>query len=119
VEAASIVVIALAVLVGGRNVLIEIAQFPVVALFVLTALGFLEILVLRRDVDLGGGSARFRITRDAAFIAATIAAIAFVYAPARWSIGAAIAGLEFALVLELLVRLVPNSRPAAPNENPK
>ena len=119
VEAASIIVIALAVLVGGRNVLIEIAHFRVLALFVLTALGFLEMLVLRRDVDLGGGSARFRITRDAAFIAATIAAIAFVYAPARWSIGAAVAGLEFALILELLVRIVPNSQPAAPNGNPE
>ncbi len=52
-------------------------------------------------------------------IAATIAAIAFVYAPARWSIGAAVAGLEFALILELLVRIVPTSQPAAPNGNPE
>jgi hypothetical protein len=109
VEAASIIVIALAVLVGGKNVLSEIARFPVVALTVLATLGILEVVALRRDVALGGGPARFRVTRDAAFIAATIAAIAFVYAPARWSIGTAIAGLEFALVLELLARMVPNS----------
>ena len=108
VEAAFIAVIAVAVLFGGRSVLVEIARFGGLAAGVLVALAFIQTLAMRRNFAAGGSLARVRITRDAAFIAATIAAIAFVYAPARWSIGAAIAGLEFALILELTARFAPS-----------
>jgi len=117
VEAALVAIIALAVLLGGKNVLVEISHFPVVALFMLTALGLLEAFALRRNIAQGGQAARFRVTRDVAFIAAIVAAMAFVFAPARWSIGAAIAGLEFGLILELLVRLNPVA--AAGDAEPK
>jgi len=112
VEAAFILIIALAILVGGKNVLVEIAHFPVPALFALFALGVLEALALRRTITLGGPGARFGVTRDVAFIAAILAAMAFVYLPARWSIGSAIAALEFALILELLGRLNPHPAPS-------
>jgi hypothetical protein len=107
VEAGFIVIIALAILVGGRNVLVEISRFPIVALFALVALALLELFALRRNVALGGSQARLRVTRDVAFIAAILAAAAFVSAPARWSIGAAIAAVEFGIVLELLARVNP------------
>jgi hypothetical protein len=104
VEGVLIGIIALTILLGGKNVLVEIAHFPAAALFVLLALGALEMFALRRTIALGGPAARFRVSRDVAFIAAIVCAMAFVYAPARWSIGAAIAALEFALVLEFLDR---------------
>jgi len=107
VEAGFILIIALAVLVGGREVLVEISRFPVVALFALLVLGSLEALALRRDIAQAGTQARIRISRDVAFLAAIVAAAAFVFAPARWSIGSAVAAVEFGLVLELLGRVNP------------
>jgi hypothetical protein len=111
-EAAFILIIALAILVGGRNVLVEIAHFPGPALAALLILAVLMLFALRRTIALGGPAARVQVSRDVAFIAAILAAMAFVYAPARWSIGSAIAAVEFALVLELLARLNPQHAPS-------
>jgi hypothetical protein len=112
VEAAFILIIALLILIGGKNVLVEITSFPTPALIVLFALGVLEIFALRRTIALGGPSARFLVTRDVAFIAAIASAMLFVYTHYRGAIGSAIAALEFALVLELLGRFNPHAAPA-------
>lgn len=112
VEAAFIAAIALAVLIGGRSLLVEIARFGVPAALVLVAIGFAQTLALRRNFAAGGPLAGVRATRDVAFIAALIAAIAFVLVPARWSIGTCIVALEIALVLELMARFTPSPPPA-------
>lgn len=113
VEAIFVAVIALAVLFGGRSLLVEIARFGVPAAAVLGALAFAQTFAMRRNFLAGGPLARIRAARDVAFIAATIAAVAFVLAPARWSIGASVAALEIALVVELTARFAPSSPPAA------
>lgn len=106
-EAVFIAAIAFAILVGGRSLLAEIAQFrgPAAAalLLIAAALSF----GLRRNAAPRAPAARLRATRDATFLVAILAALAFVYAPARWASGASVAALEFALALELLVRLAP------------
>jgi hypothetical protein len=113
IEAAFIAVIALAVLLGGRSLLVEIALFGVPAAVLLAILGVAQTLAMRRNFAAGGPLAGVRATRDVAFIAATIAAVAFVLAPARWSIGTCIVALEIALVLELMARFTPSPPPAA------
>ena len=108
-EASFIGVIAVAILIGGRNLLVEIAQFHAISFIVLLAIGAALLRNLGRNMAPRTPLGRFLATRDIAFAAALIAALAFVFSPARWSLGACIAALEFGLVLELLARLAPDS----------
>lgn len=108
-EATFIGIIAIAILIGGRSLLVEIAQFHAIAFIVLLAIGAALLRNLGRNMAPRTPLGRFRATRDIAFAAAVITALAFVFSPARWSMGACIAALEFALVLELLGRLAPDS----------
>jgi hypothetical protein len=110
-EATFIGVIAIAILVGGRSLLYEIAQFHAIAFVVLLAIGAALLRNLGRNMAPRTSLGRFMATRDIAFLAALIAALAFVFSPARWSMGACIAALEFALVLELVTRLAPDPAP--------
>jgi hypothetical protein len=108
IEIASIVVIALAILIGGRSLLVSMSAFPQAGVAILTILGIAQLLALRRDRLTAGPQGRLHATRDIAFLAAVVGAIAFVASPARWSIGASIAAVEFGLALELLTRLAPS-----------
>jgi hypothetical protein len=109
VEAACIIVIAIAVLVGGSSLLLEIGHFRAPASFALAFLAIVQLIAVRRNALAGGPHAQVRASRDVAFLAAIVAALIFVWSPARWSLGACIAGVEFGLVLELLARLVPEA----------
>jgi len=115
VETLSIAVMALALLVGGRALLVQIAGFHGATITVLLAIGVALVLAFRRSFSAGGPLARLASARDAAFLAAIGAAIAFVVAPARWSLGATIVGIE----IGLLARLVPPAeQPAPPSLKP-
>ncbi len=102
-------IIALAILVGGRSLLYQIAGSPFHPLAILLLAGILVALVLsmRRTIAAGGELARLRASRDIAFMASLAASIAFVASPARWAFGAAIAAAEFGLILEIISRLAP------------
>lgn len=104
VEAASLAAIALAVLVGGSALLEQIAALHGLAVSLLAVLAIAIIYAFRRNFRRGGGQARIAATRDTAFLAAIAAAIAFVIAPARWSLGSAIVATEIGLIIELLTR---------------
>lgn len=104
--------VALAVLLGGGSLLTEIARHRTPASIVLAILVLTQIYVLRRIVAAGGPNAGIESSRSIAFIAATIAALFFVAAPARWSAGACIVAVEFGFVLELLGRLAPRDAQA-------
>ncbi len=108
-EVVFLAVIALAILVGGRTLLYQIAGSPfhILALMLLIAIGISLVLGLRRGIAAGGELARLRASRDIAFLAALAGAIAFVISPARWAFGACIAALEFGLILEIISRLAP------------
>jgi hypothetical protein len=108
-EIASIIVIALAVLLGGSSLLAEIGHFRTPATFALAFLAVVQFAAVRRNALAGGPHAQVRASRDVAFLAAIIAALVFVWSPARWSLGACIAGVEFGLAMELLARLVPDA----------
>jgi hypothetical protein len=107
VEGAFLVVIMLAILVGGRSWILDVAQFHGIAVGVLGTIALFVVYAFRRSFLAGGPLARLHATRDAAFLAALAAAIAFVLWPARWSLGATIAGAEFALIVELFSRFAP------------
>jgi len=109
VEGIFIVIIMLAVLVGGRSWILDIAQFHGLAIAALGTIGVFLIYAFRRSYLAGGPLVRLHATRDAAFLAAIAAGIAFVASPARWSLGATVVATEFALIVELLSRfaLVP------------
>jgi len=109
VEAGSLLVIALVVLFGGARLLVAASQFPAAAFLVLALLGILQVVALRRNRARRGPLASLTSARDIAFLAAILTAGAFVLGPARWSLGACVAALEFGLALELLARFVPQT----------
>jgi hypothetical protein len=100
-----------AFLIGGRAWISNIAQFHGIAISMLVIVGVVVIYAFRRNFLAGGPMARLTAARDTAFLAAIAAAIAFVASPARWSIGATVAAVEFGLLVELLTRI----RPARPS----
>jgi acyl CoA:acetate/3-ketoacid CoA transferase beta subunit len=106
-EAVFLGVMALAVIVGGRFLVVQIALFGGLSVSVLGALAIVLVYAFRRNYLAGGPLARVHATRDAAFLAAIAAAIAFVISPARWSLGATVVALEVAIVVELLSRFGP------------
>lgn len=106
-EAAAIVAIMLALLVGGRAWVYDVAQFHGIAISVLGIIAVVVVYAFRRNYLAGGPLVRLHAARDGAFLAAIAAAIAFVVAPARWSLGATIVALELGLVVELLARCLP------------
>jgi hypothetical protein len=106
-EAGLLVLMILAVGIGGTAWLADIAKFHGIAIAVLGTLAIVVIYGFRRSYLAGGPLARLHATRDAAFLAAIAAAIAFVALPARWALGATVVGVEFALVVELFARFTP------------
>ncbi len=108
VEAASVVVIAIAILLGGNYLLVTIARFNPLSALALLALAVSLTFAMVRSLRAGGPLVRLRASRDIAFLAGILTALAFVLHPARWALGAAIAGVEFGLVLELLARFAPS-----------
>ena len=106
-ESVVIVLVMLAFLVGGRSWIVEIAQFHGLAIAVLGTIALVVVYGFRRSYLAGGPLARLHATRDAAFLAAIAATIAFVAMPARWALGAAVVGVEFALIVELMSRFAP------------
>ena len=111
IEAAFIALIALAVLVGGRSLLLNLATFHGVAVSALGAIAIFIIYAFRRSFLAGGPLARIHAARDTAFLAAIVGAIAFILWPQRWSLGATIVALEIALIVELMSRVVDPVRP--------
>lgn len=107
IEMLSVILIAVAVLLGGRAFLADLAQQQGVVQSVLLFLLFAQGAALRRNFAQGGVQVRVRVTRDVAFIAAIILAFAVVTVPQRWSIGATIVAVELGLALEVLSRIAP------------
>jgi hypothetical protein len=108
-EVSSIAAIMLVLLFGGRAWIVDVAQFHGVAVSVLALVGVVIVYAFRRNYLAGGPLVRTHASRDAAFLAAIVSAIAFVIWPAKWSLGATISAAEFGLVIELLTRLRPAS----------
>ena len=106
-EAVFLIVMAVAVLVGGRALVLQIAQFHGLTVSVLGVVAIVLVYAFRRNYLAGGPLVRIHATRDTAFLAAIAAAIAFVIAPARWSLGATVVALEVAIVVEFLSRIAP------------
>lgn len=101
-EIVFLAVMALAILVGGQFLLFAIARFHGLAVAVLGVLAMLTVYAFRRNFLAGGPHARIHAARDGAFLAAIVAAIAFVLAEAKWSLGATIVAVEVALAVEML-----------------
>lgn len=110
IETISVVLIAAVVLTGGQYLLGALVTHHVAATFVLMPMVPMQWLALRRNYAQGGPSVRIRAARDVAFLVSMIFALTLVSWPHRWSIGATIATLEFAFVLDLLERLAPTDK---------
>jgi hypothetical protein len=107
IETISVVLTAVAVLTGGQFLLGALVTHHVAATLVLMPMVPMQVLALRRNHAQGGPSARIRAARDVAFLVSMIFALTLVSWPHSWSIGATIASLEFAFVLDLLERFAP------------
>ena len=103
-ETGSLVLIGVAVMLGGGALLAELSRLRPSAVIGLVVVGVALLAGLTRGLALRGPAARLRVSRDVAFVASVISAIAFVASPARWSLGASIAAFEFGIVLELFGR---------------
>jgi hypothetical protein len=110
VETLSVILIAVAILFGGRFLLFGIAQHHGFSLVILAVLFVLQSATVRRNRARGGPLVQLRATRDVAFLATIILTFLVVLSPQRWSIGATIAALEFALVIDILSRFTPVPR---------
>jgi hypothetical protein len=108
-EIACLGLVMLAVLVGGQTWMLNVAHSPFhgIAIAILGTIAVILLYAFRRSFLAGGPLARVHATRDAAFLAAIGAAMAYVAAPAHWSLGAAIVAVEFGLIVELMSRFSP------------
>ncbi len=113
IEVAFLAIMALAVLIGGRSLLVQIAAFKGLAVSVLVIIGIFIIYAFRQNYRAGKPGARIAATRDTAFLATIGVSIAFILAPARWALGAAVVGFEIGLIVEMIARLAP---PIATND---
>ena len=118
VENASIIIIAAAVLLFGRPLIANLAHLGYASALGLLLVGVLQFGALRRNVAAGGPRAGIRSSRDVAFLAAIVFALVAVFVPARWVPGAAMAMLEFALILEVLARIAFPDTPQATSPAP-
>jgi len=107
IEVAFLAVMAVAVLIGGRSLLVQIAAFKGLAVSVLVIIGILIIYAFRQNYRAGRPGARLAATRDTAFLATIGVSIAFVVSPARWALGAAVVGFEIGLIVEMIARFAP------------
>ncbi|HEV3157744.1 MAG TPA: hypothetical protein VGZ00_10400 [Candidatus Baltobacteraceae bacterium] len=110
VEILSLLLIAVAIGVGGKSLLLHVAHFRTIALVVLAALALIQFAALRRGVGPARGTS-ISLNRDVVFIAAIVLAFVYVTVPARWSSGACIVAIEFGLALELLGKFAPSIPP--------
>ncbi len=101
-EIACLAIMAFAILLGGQFLLLAIAKFHGLAISVLGALAIFVVYAFRRNFLAGGPQARIHAARDGAFLAAIAAAISFIVAEAKWSLGATIVAVEVAIVVEVL-----------------
>jgi hypothetical protein len=113
VEIAATIVIAVAVLFGGRGLLLALARFPTVSLGLVAAIVVVQLLALRRSAGDRSERGRLLVTRDITYLAGSLLALIAVAVPQRWSIGACIVAAEFALVLDLFARFSEPTEPAA------
>ena len=104
VEIASVAAIALAILVGGQALLANLARFPFASASLLAVVAVLAVASLWRERRLGT-LIPVRAARDSGFVAAAVLALLYVLSPQRWSLGAAVAMVEFALALELVAMI--------------
>lgn len=107
-ELVSTVVIALCVIVGGRAVLATCALFAGPASMLLFVLALVQGAALVRSVRRKTPVARIEASRNITALVAELFAIVAVLTQASWSVGATIAAVEFALILEVM-RLLANS----------
>jgi hypothetical protein len=119
IEVAFLAIMALAVLVGGKSLLVQIAAFKGLAVSVLVIIGIFIIYAFRQNYRPSKPEARLAATRDAAFLATIGVAVAFIVGPPSWWRalgGAAVVGFEIGIVVEILARFAPP--PGAAGDRP-
>jgi hypothetical protein len=110
VEAVFLAIIALVILFFGAGLLSTVAAFKGVAVSVLLVLAVLIVYAFRMNYRASRAGARLAATRDTAFLAAIIAAIAYITTHAHWALGATVVGTEVGVIVEFLTRLAPPGR---------
>jgi hypothetical protein len=113
VELGASAAIALALLAGGRQLLLQLADFPLAACLLLVGIAASQVAGLRRRMRADTPDARLLVTRDLTFLGAGLLAIVVVLFRARWALGSSLVCAEFALVLDIVGRLsTPFTQPA-------
>ncbi len=100
-----VIVIAVAIAAGGRSLLFSLSHNALIAGLWIAALAAFLLTGVRRRRSLGASPVV--LTRDVTFVVAALLSIVYIASPARWSSGATIAALEFALILEMLTLVLP------------
>lgn len=104
-EAASLVVMAVVLALGGRALLAQLHAYAPAAV-VLIGFGLLAFSIAIRRSYRAGSADRLGVTVKIAYVTGLALALAAVAFPARWSVGASIAALELALAFDVFTRFV-------------
>ena len=104
VEGLALVAIGLAATFAARPLFAELRLFEPAALVPL-GLGVLGVCVSLRRVMSATQTPRVAVSVRASYLTALLLTILAVLVPARWSIGAAIAMIDIAIVFDLLTRI--------------
>jgi hypothetical protein len=110
VESGALIVTALLLLVGGRQLLAQLTQFPAAASFALVVIAGATSLGIRRHMRSVASDARLLVTRDLTYIAAVAFGLAAVVTRTHWAFGSCIVATEFALVLDIVGRFAPTMK---------
>jgi len=99
---------------GGRAILMTLTHFAEIACLMLFAIACVQGLRLVRSLREREADSRLAASRDMTAMLAALFAVVAVAAHPSWSIGATIAAVEFALVLELMRLVTPIDAPSLP-----
>jgi len=106
VEIVSLLVIAFAVAIGGRALLLMMMRFRLPSIVVLVVIIAGTIGSIRRSYR-DAAFARLLVSKALTYFAAVALALWLLAAPQRWLYGATIAATEIAIALELVVAIRP------------
>jgi hypothetical protein len=105
-EVGSLIVIAIAIALGGRALLATLHGFGAAALVGL-AIAAIGLVASMRRLSAVDGIDRLELTRRATYLCAVVLAVWGILALTRAAVGATLAMLELALVFDIVTRLSP------------
>jgi len=101
-EMIAMIVIAVLIAVGGRQLLITLGHYKTWGAVLAAALVFVAVRELRTAYDPSAPDARVEVTKAGAYFVAALLTLIAVLVPQRWAFGSCIVSVEIALVFDII-----------------